>query len=320
MHVVELRGWALSAVARIDVEVAGFAGHVLRAGAERRQAIAAALSTMPIEAAAVAAKSFLAANTREIISSAFSTCPDGLVGALAKAGHQPHSPSFYVKLHRIFDAPQRRPSAKRCVQQLRTINEAKLGVIVKLPEILRLPTLVDLLATPDDAVGFVWLWRRLLQAGTSERELIHSLRQASRAGSLAGFAETWASRIDFPACPIPQSVRFRPLSNGREVKKEALRFRNCAAELLPSLLDGRRHLGVFTCTDAVEVIVEMRRTDHGVFIDKVHGFNNDTVATAQRREVLKFGKAHGVPSRFAIARSPWAVLHRLGMNSLRWRA
>jgi hypothetical protein len=319
MHVVELRGWALSAVARIDVEVPGFAGHFLRAGAERRQAIAAALSRMSDVEAAQAAKSFLTAKTREIIISAFGACPHGLLGALAKAGHQPHSAAFYHKLYRIFDAPRRRPNAARCIQQLRTISEAKLGSITKLPEVLRLPTLVESLPTAEDASGFVWLWRRLLQAGTSERELLHSLRQASRVGSLDGFAETWASRIDFPACPIPRSERFRPLANGREVKREALRFRNCAAEMLPSLLDGRRHLGIFTCTDAVEVIVEMRRTDNGVFIDDVHGFQNGTVATTHRREVLRFGTAHGVASRFATARSPWAVLHRLGLHSLRWK-
>ncbi len=92
-NIKPIGGWSLDYIVALDLHRPGTAGDFLRASDERRQVIAALLSTKPIpsdplEAADLAAFTSKGGH-REMLTAACETLPAGLRGALARSG--PHS-------------------------------------------------------------------------------------------------------------------------------------------------------------------------------------------------------------------------------------
>ncbi len=94
--------------------------------------------------------------------------------------------------------------------------------------------------------------------------------QARIAGarSPAGLCATLARAIDefvgFPAPPWAGNLEFRPIGTMRQLKREALRFRNCAIERRSEIL--RRRCAIYVADDPCHTMIEVRRdTDQGAW-------------------------------------------------------
>ena len=148
MHDISpISGWSLDYIVALDAHRPGTAGAFLRASAERRQVVAALISTKPVPAdpsdAIELATLMIAGGHRELLSAAFGTVPTGMRGALARTGSQPQPRSFYRTLQHLLSEPSKVHVAS-AIQQLDTLDLMRLRIAQTLPEDICTATLIKL--------------------------------------------------------------------------------------------------------------------------------------------------------------------------------
>ena len=310
-----LVGWALDTVVKLDGHWPGAAGAFLRASDERRQVVAALLSSKPIPADPRTAGAFAEfvsrADHRAILCMAYGDVPIGLRGALGRAGHQPHEPRFYTYLHHVLLRP-RHPRMMTVIAQLESIDMTRLRIASRLPEdlcTLGIVRVIDSLAMARDINALINL---LIANGIDRAALVESLGRVSTGRQLRGLWQRWALKAVFPSHPLAECACYIPVRCGKELRQLARRYRNCAERYIVAALDGRTAFGEFVW-GSKRAVIELKRRDKHWVLENVHGRDNGIVRSELRAAAISFLAEHGVAERPRDRPIPgeWDVLTRL---------
>lgn len=306
-------GWALNYIVALDVYAPGTAGEFLRASAERRQVIAALLSTKRLphdrHDASKLAEFIGRADHRSILVEAFGSVPDGLRGALARSGSQPHRYGYYRPL---FDVLSRGGVVARTIRQLPAIDDDRLLIAKRLPEDICTVSLVQIVAGSKMASDISSLVSLLTSNGIDRLALAQALKRIDSPDQLAELWQRWSLKCEFPAQPVQRSEAYRPVSSGEELRDIALRYRNCALRYLHEALAGEVAFGEFLDRD-IGVVVHLRLHHETWVVEGVFGKENGFVPATTKSAVTEFLAAQSAVTvtRDARGSNPWQVLHRL---------
>jgi hypothetical protein len=314
MHSVSpIAGWALDAIAHLDGYWPGLAGHFLRASDERRQVIAAFVAAVRIEAdeAAVAGEFLAAADHRTILHLAYGDVPKGLRGALARSGSQPHEPTYYVDLFNIlFDPAQHRVA--EIIRRLPTLDRTRIDIARLLPPEICFVSVIMRLDDVEEARDLVQAVGIMEERGVSRANLVRALG-TSKEADLGKVVGRWALAMSFPSNPIPACAGFRPIRNGRELRRVALQYRNCGRRYLTQALEGDNAFGELQHAGS-SVLLHLVKRDGVWTYESAYAARNKPVAADVASAAERFAARHGIvrTPRFSSGQKGLAPLQRLG--------
>lgn len=291
--IAPLSGWMLDEIVRLDEVRPGFAGHMLRSSAERRQVTAAFLSVIELdrETSGEAAEFLMTANHRSILHLAFGHVPPGLRAALGRSGPQSHERGYYRQLFDLLSTGPRHVVA--AILQCPALNLERLNILTNCPDDLCdtriLSKLNDRKHAADVALSVDLLHRR----GVDRPELVEALRRTAKINETI---KRWSMRMTLPPGPIPAADGYRPIRSGIELATIARKYRNCSRGFFASLITGSHAFGEFR-HEGEEVLLSFDRVQ-GVWItDGVYSYRNLAVHVGLSRAAFAFAARHGVPDR-----------------------
>ena len=314
MKIKPAEGWALNYVVELDLHSPGTAGAFLRASNERRQVIAAFLSTRPCPtepSEAIKLSDFISrADHREILVAAYGDPPSGLRGALARSGPCPHRKQFYRHLCRLLKSPgDARVTAT--IGQLDALDPWSLLIIEALPADICTANLVKLVKSPTVAADIAKLVDLLIGNGIEAKALHQALQRVTTAAQLSELWDRWSFKTVFPAHPIAQSNCYIPIMTGADLRAVALRHRNCVKGYLAQVLNGESAFAEFTASGTV--VIHLKLHEGQWTVEGVHAKDNDPVAPELYAAALSYMASHGIRTRprHNETNGPWTVLRRL---------
>ena len=274
--ITPISGWLLFKAVEIDAAHPGFAGHILRCSTERRHVIAAYLSrrmhVLRFETEGELGAFLSCASHDEILRAAFTSVPVGYRKALGRGGHQPYIRRYYTYLHALMSS-DRRPSMLRLIPHLPKVNPTRLRVARALPADLRQPNLVMALKDQRIARDVADLIQLLQEAGSDRKAMVRSIAVVESFGELRDWARRWAFRVQLPAHPVPHGDGYTPVQTGEELKRLALRHRNCARNYLANTLEERSAFAI-VYQGKSEAVVHLIREADGWVLDDLYGIEN----------------------------------------------
>lgn len=313
-RVTPIAGWFLDRIVDLDAQEAGFAGSVLRSSPERRQVIAAALAMCrpqpDVSNEAELAKFILAAGHASILKRAFGTTPTGFRGALRRSGEKPHRPRFYRYLYLLLaHGDQRTVSA---IQTMRSMNFTTLRILRTLPADLRLPNLILVLRSVEQARDLMMLVNLLERCGVDRTAMTAALAVIVKPSAIPSFANRWAQRVPLPAHPAPARGGYRPIESSADLHRLGLAYRNCLRTHLAAALEGKSAFAEIAHASGGGVAHLMRIGDAWV-LDRVWGPGNRPPSPAIDRLAVEHLAANGILKRDRWMRQThnWQSLRRL---------
>lgn len=312
--IAPLSGWMLDCVVELDAYHLGFAASYLRSSNERRQVTAAYLSQKPMPEAGrpELAEFLLKAGHGAILRSAYGVVPQGLRGALARAGGQPHDHKFYTVLHRLLMSP-RHNRVTPTISQMAVIDLPRVRIVNLLPPEACAPQVVEALGDVETAKDAARVIELLAQNGVDRAALGRAITSVSDRQQLSRLWERWAGRCRLPASPIQATQEYRPVETADDLRRLARRYRNCAARYVPDALDHQSSFGEFLFDGRPVVVVHLRRRPDGWEIDGLFLRDNARPSPEQRERVRDFLHGAGVIRREPTKQpsGPWSSLRRL---------
>ena len=314
-------GWSLDYITALDLHWPGAAGTFLRASAERRQVVAALLSTKSIPSQLTEAEKlaeFISrANHKAILKAAYGTIPPGIRGALARSGSQPHPRAFYRYLFQMLSTSSRK-SVVAVIKQLESIDLMRLRVAQRLAEDICTARLVAIIGSVGLASDVDKLVNLMTSSGIDRAGLAQALKCVSSADELSELWWRWSLKLAFPLHPAPASERYIPITNGVELRQLALKYRNCARRYLAQSLEGQSAFAEFLDSGKRCVIHLSREADGWVF-EGAFAKDNGLVAPELRSAAIAYLADHDIrtrpkPSRGSV--SEWEVLRRLSQTHM----
>ena len=314
-HTEPVSGWSLNYIAALDAHAPGAAGAFLRASAERRQVIAALFSSKPLptsprQAGAVA--DFVSrANHREILVAAFGTVPRGLRGALARSGSQPHPRPFYRFLHKVLSEPEHRAAAA-VIRQLDCIGPQRVLIAQRLPADVCSPNLVKVIAYPRAARDVASLLNLFSSNGIDRSALAAAVRSVANSKQLSELWDRWSKKLTFPPHPVPMTQHHVPLTNGLELRRIALRYRNCVRHYVSKIMEEEVAFSQFRW-HGEEAVIHLRRRERTWTLEGLFGKGNEPVSLSLRSAAQDYLQKSGVviSTDRRNAEGEWSVLSRL---------
>lgn len=315
-------GWSLAAVSELDRYCPGFAGHFLRASDERRQVIAAYLAVTQHRKADMGnvacytnregeVAAFLSsASHSDILKEAFDNVPDGLRGALSRAGAQPHKRGFYFLLTHLLRG-HRRPDLARAIQCMRKVDLRNLEIACVLPRELLHPDMVGRIHDRTEA-RHIAMAVGLLRARVIDRQAFSTgLRSLRRRGDMQDFFAKWVLKCEFARSPIPATDIYRPIEDGPTLARVALEYRNCSRTYAADLLEGEVSLAEYV-TEQGSAIIHLLKRDGVWLLDDVHARRNRDVDPRLRSDAVEYLRLRGILERRVSAGklTPHAALRR----------
>lgn len=314
-QVAPLSGWLLNRAVEIDEECPGFAGALIRASLERRHVTAAYLSLhsprTKFGSVSALGEFLVTATHDDILRAGYGFLPSGLRGALGRGGRRPHPRRFYRYLHAIM-ASSARPETKRMILALEHITPGHLKIARALPSDLRLASLVETLEDVDDARALAILIDLLVVSGLERGDLRRALKSVSSQEMLHRFAASWAFKVTLPPHPVAGSDHYIPVAHASELRRLALKHRNCARRHLANVLEG--HVAFATYRSGTkEAVIHLVRDEGGWHLDQIYGTANTRPASELAAQAMAHLARHGVVLRRSKQRppSPWDSLRRL---------
>ena len=308
-------GWSLDYIAALDLHSPGAAGTFLRASAERRQVVAALLSTKPCPTDKSEAENLAEivsrANHKVILEAAFGTVPPGMRGALARSGDQPHPRPFYRHLFQTLSASER-TSIVVVIGQLESIDLMRLRVAQRLADDICTARLVALIGSVGMASDVDKLVNLMTSSGIDRVELAQALRRVGTAEELSELWWRWSLKLSFPLHPVPASECYIPVSNGVELRQLALKYRNCARRYVAQALEGQSAFAEFSASGK-RCVVHLCREGDGWVLEGAFAKDNGMVAPELRSAAIRYLVDHEIGTR-PKPRDPvgeWGVLRRL---------
>lgn len=311
--ILPVSGWALDMIVALDSRFAGVCGAFLRASGERRQVIAALLSTHPAsfddDHARTVGELITTADHLSILRAGFSEPPSGMRGALAKAGAQPHSRVFYRKLRDLLAAQGKRAQV---IKQLRQVDLDRLRITELLPPDICTPTLVSRLTSVRMASDVSALFTLLVENGVRREGLIDALARVGCAEDFPDLWERWAMKCRFPAHPVPAGPAYLPVTSGSGLRRLALSYRNCMRSYLSRVLDEQAAFAEAHYR-AESAVVHLSRSSGTWVLGGMYGLANGPVSGTLRSQVVSYLASHGVnePQHHHESAGAWRVLRRL---------
>ena len=314
-QVVPLSGWLLNRAVEIDEHCPGFVGALIRGSLERRHVIAAYLSLDAPRNAPQSVRDLgeflLGATNDAILQAGFGSVPGGLRGALGRSGKRPHPRRVYRYLHALMMSSAR-PETKRMVLRLEQVNLGSLRIARSLPCDLRLASLVEVLEDVADARALKLLIELLVGSGLERAELRRALKSVTSREALHRFVVSWAFRTTLPPHPVPGSDHYHPVTQAADLRRLALKHRNCARSHLANVLEGQAAFALFRLGDK-EAVVHLVHDYRGWHLDQIYGPANSRPDSRLATQAMAHLAGHGVVLRRARQRppSPWDSLRRL---------
>lgn len=319
MKISPADGWCLNFVVELDLHSAGTAGAFLRASNERRQVVAAFLSTRTMPSApdeTVELATFISrADHRQILRAAFGNPPAGLRRALARSGSRPHAKPFYQSLYRLFRSPEH-ARVPATIQRLDELDPTRLLIVEALPAPVCFPNLVKLVRSPKEASDVAELVELLIGNGIEATALYQALHRVTTADQLSELWDRWALKSVFPAHPIPPSPCYIPITTGEELRGVSLRYRNCVKRYLAQALDGESAFAEFHATD--RCIVHLKLHEGSWTVEGVHAKDNEPMSPDLYSDALDHVAKYDILPRPRHNQSPgqWNVLRRLTRSAV----
>ncbi|WP_072896076.1 MULTISPECIES: hypothetical protein [Sphingobium] len=295
MEIVPINGWVLNRIVQLDFARPGFAGSYLRASAERRQVIAAFLAAVRVgrekegEAAAILAT----ADHRSILAHAFGKVPLGLRRALAKSGPQPYDPAYYRDLHTALACgPQHVVTA---IMQSCKLGPDSLSIITMLPPDICDHRIIHRIEGRQQAEDLALVVSMMAARGIKRSEFVGALLKSKR--SLKKVVQHWALQIPFAPPPIPEADGYRPIRNGAELRRTALRYQNCSRRYMTDSIGGANAFAEYTDADGRQALLCLEKRDGTWTVDGVYVRRNRQVPGDLNETVRQFAARYGILER-----------------------
>ena len=120
-----------------------------------------------------------------------------------------------------------------------------------------------------------------------------ALAQAITHDAITDTGRRWSLKVSLPRHPVSASACYTPITTGDELRRVALRYRNCVRSYLPNILEERSAFALFRQGDD-EAIVHLVRTGDGWRFDRALAPATDvstSTSDAQRRPTFRIGSA-----------------------------
>ncbi len=285
-------GWALEAAARLDEHRPGFLRHLIAAATPRvRQATflafdqgvlddpvgfveaATGYTPDPARALAEAAALLITLSPRGVIEASVGMAPDGLLGALDRAGHQPLGRGDYSRIIDILSARGPDTRARRlALSYCGEINSARLAVIEHLhPALLHVNLMPKVRCAEHAEFANTIVATVLEHSSTASPETIaQAVADTKGRFTLSSFlTELLMKNVDrLPEPPFETDPAvLRPLRSPKDFRETGARFRNClGTKAFSHALIGRAAFYDFQ-GKAIAVVV---RTQDAWVLGRVH--------------------------------------------------
>lgn len=247
---------------------------------------------------------------RDAITSAFGSCPPGLLGALARTARRVQPVPYYRWLFDVF-ADHGRQAEARVLLHVPEIDVGVLAALANLPPGLRHPDVLSMVREGGVATKIAIAARLLAPL----HPLFADDRQLFGAGSAAidprRLIINAVKRIDTSLPPPPLRLSgFRHIDSTAELRTTARRYRNCLGEawMIAACISGQR--AVYEALDHA-VLVEIARLDGGgVVLLGVNGVGNQPIADHVHGAIVARLWRQGVERhrRGALLSSEWDVI------------
>ena len=310
-----LNAWLFARAMDLDSATPGLAGLLFRCSNERRHVIAAYLSMQRPHFSFVndaALGCFLMhAGHREILQATFNTVPEGLRGALRRAGARSHPRRFYPYVHALLSS-ESRTETKALIPLLKRVTPSSLATARALPDDLRSAALVRVLGSAENARDVAGLVALLSEADVDRVAMCRALAATESMQNVIEFAGKWSFRAKLPGHPVPRADFYIPVEHAGELKRLAIGYRNCLRNLLANALDGRAAFAVVKHNDE-EAIVHLIHHRGQWALHEVCGPDNRLPDSALYEVATRYLHAQGIQkrSRSRSADSKWMPLRRL---------
>jgi hypothetical protein len=283
-------GWALDAAARLDEARPGFLRHLIGTKPRERQAVFTAFdhgalqdpigfveaatgrTPEPGDALAEAADLLLELSPKAVIEASVGLVPDGLLGALDRAGENPLARGDYRKLMDLLagsgpDSRARRLALRYC----RDIASPRLAVIERLHPSLLHVNLMPKVRCADHADFANTIVATVLEYSSTATpaSIAQAVSDTKGRFTLSSFlTELLMKNVDrLPAPPFETPAVLRPLRTPEDFRETGARFRNClATKAFSHALIGRAAFYDFQ-GKAIAVVI---RTQDAWVLGRVH--------------------------------------------------
>lgn len=253
--------WLMNQALVIDRHVP-FVGGMLRAGAERRQVIAAYLSThSPSEdRMAEVGRFLLSADHRSILSAAFGRVDVGLRGALRRAGSQVHERSFYTLLHQLLAHPPH-DQIVSAISRMGALDLKRLKILAALPASIARANVVEVLDEERDAYDVASAFNLLVSLGIDSHALAVAICRVRSPEDFTRVWQRWPLKVpcsnEHPVAAVPGL--YRPMGSIGEAKEWGRKFRNClGTRYISGILQGIDSFGLYE-DKGRQAVVHLRR-------------------------------------------------------------
>jgi hypothetical protein len=311
--------WALDAILELDFLFPSLAGAYLRASNERRQVMCAYLAARKPDAeiSVDAAELLLLGTHAEILRAAYGSVPTGIRRALARSGPVACGQDFYGLLYDVLSRPEH-AKVVPLVQRLPTLTATKLKIALMLPADLRHPRLVTCMDHVEQASDLITVTNLMEHAGLDRSDFVRALT-ASGVTSMSNVVERWTLRLPFPPSPLPACNAYQPIHSGSELRRAALRYRNCSRSYLADALAGNTAFGEFH-VNGEAVLVHLDKRDGMWLYCSSHGFRNRAVAQSVGEAAQEYAARYGIFAKPLRSRKAEGLkaLQRLGGMPRSW--
>lgn len=315
-----VHGWALDRILELDRHCPGVAGSFLRASSERRQIVASLLASeknrnlnAPVRAMSEneRARIINQADHHTILVAGYGAPPEGMRGALGRAGSEPHAPRFYGYLYHLLATPRCRPFAATIAQMPR-VNMSRLRIARHLPAALQTPSLISAIENVETAKDISLLAALMVSNGINRDSLFGALRQVTHRRQIAKFWSRWCLKTVFPTQPVAGSPFVRPVASAAELRSIALKYHNCAERYVSDVLEGRAAFCEFV-REGSGLIMHLRRNGDRWLIESVNVKYNGPVPRNARAAAVQHFAELGIfeRARHRPMRGDWSAMRRL---------
>lgn len=306
--ITPISGWMLDTIVAHDEYHPGFAGHYLRASDERRQVIAAYLSTTESTADGSVGQYLVQADHRSILKQAFECIPLGFRRALAKSGPQPHDSAYYLDLFNALALG--RSHVVTAIMHTTRLNPERLEIITTLPRDLCDSRVIERVKDVEQARDLSTVLDLFEERAGNRHRLVGALLTSR--GPLETVVRRWCRQIEYNHHPIAESSAYRPVPNGLALHEVARRYQNCSRNYTATALLGLSAFAEFVAEDGRRVLLCFDRSEGDWTLDGVYARRNRPVPDDLGALAREFVRAHGIPDRWETTRPDSPVARALG--------
>jgi hypothetical protein len=255
-----------------------------------------------LDSLAIIARALTVLRSRAILRAVLGTVPDGLCGMLARLGMDPIAPipSRYHALLQMFTSamPEDRARVKLLGQMPGKIDPKHISLIRVLDPMFLLPDLIPKIGTLETAYGLRHAVQHLQThcSAATDEALRQSVQQIG-GKRLKDWLRDWAVRFDSLPHPVPweDDDQLIILKTGAAMVEAGQRFNNCLGSKCTEVIMGRRLYAQYRPPGGAQgLIVELRHTSGGWFLEQLYARSNKRIAATMAADVRERLAAHGV--------------------------